>query len=200
MVIVVVGLPGVGKSFFARRFAETFNAPLVSEDKIRYTLFSNHTYSKNENIMVEQVARLIIDELLVSGKTFILDGGYNSRSSRENITRLATQYGFRTLIVWVQTDEQTASRRAAGRSLKNPGDQYKQSLTTDQYQAIERTFTTPDLDLKEKNTVVISGKHTYAAQAKTVLQKIVESRSDLERSDVPINREDSVGRSIFPSA
>lgn len=199
MVIVVVGLPGVGKSFFARRFAETFNAPLVSEDKIRYTLFSNHTYSKNENIMVDQVARLIIDELLVSGKTFILDGGYNSRASRENITRLATQYGFRTLIVWVQTDEQTARRRAESRSLKSPGDQYKQSLTSDQYDAIERTFTTPDLELKEKNTVVISGKHTYAAQAKTVLQKIVESRTDLERSDVPINREDSVGRSIFPS-
>jgi predicted kinase len=199
MVIVVVGLPGVGKSFFARRFAETFNAPLVSEDKIRYTLFSGHTYSKNENIMVEQVARLIIDELLVSGKTFILDGGYNTRSSRENITRLATQYGFRTLIVWVQTDELTARRRAEGRSLKNPGDQYKQSLNPEQYDTIERTFTVPDLDLKERNTVVISGKHTYAAQAKTVLQKIVESRSDLERSDVPINREDSVGRSIFPS-
>ena len=199
MVIVVVGLPGAGKSFFARRFAETFNAPLVSEDKIRYTLFSNHTYSKNENIMVEQVARLIIDELLVSGKTFILDGGYNSRVSRENVTRLATQFGFRTLIVEVQTDEQTARRRAESRSIKNPGDQYKQSLTDDQYDAIERTYTVPDKELKERNTVVISGKHTYAAQAKTVLTKIVESRTDLERSDVPINREDSVGRSIFPS-
>ncbi|MDR3125731.1 MAG: hypothetical protein LBU20_01505, partial [Candidatus Nomurabacteria bacterium] len=75
-----------------------------------------------------------------------------------------------------------------------------QSLEAAQYDAIERTFTAPDLELKERNTVVISGKHTYAAQAKTVLQKIVESRSDLERSDVPINREDSVGRSIFPSS
>ncbi|MDR1196966.1 MAG: ATP-binding protein [Candidatus Nomurabacteria bacterium] len=199
MVIVVVGVPGVGKSFFARRFAETFSAPLVSEDKIRYTLFTNHTYSKNENVMVEQVARLIVDELLVNGKTFILDGGYSSRVSRDNIAHLASQYDFRTLIVWVQTEEATARRRAQNRSLKVAGDQYKQSLTPEQWDTLAKAFTAPDIENKERNTVVISGKHTYAAQAKTVLRKIVESRADLMRTDTPINREDSIGRSIFPS-
>jgi predicted kinase len=199
MVIVVVGVPGVGKSFFARRFAETFSAPLVSEDKIRYTLFSNHTYSKNENVMVDQVARLIIDELLVNGKTFILDGGYNTRASRDNIAHLASQYGFRTLIVWVQTDEPTARRRAQNRSLKVAGDQYKQSLTADEWDSLSRAFTSPDIENKEKNTVVISGKHTYAAQAKNVLKRIVESRADLLKSDMPVTREDHIGRTIFPN-
>jgi len=199
MVIMVVGGPGVGKSFFAKRFAETFNAPLVSNDKIRYTLFSTHTYSKNENIMVDQVARLILDEILVGGKPIVLDGGYNTRSSREAISQLASQYGFRTLIVWVQTDEGTARRRAENRSVKAPGDQYKQSLTPDQYDALEDAFTEPDIAVREKNTVVISGKHTYGAQAKTVLTKIVESRTDLADATKPINREDPHGRSIFPT-
>jgi predicted kinase len=199
MVIVVVGVPGVGKSFFARRFAETFSAPLVSEDKIRYTLFSSHTYSKNENVMVDQVSKLIVDELLVNGKTFIMDGGYNSRVSRDNIAHLASQYGFRTLIVWVQTDEPTARRRAQNRSIKVAGDQYKQSLTPDQWDSLAKSFTPPDIENKEKNSVVISGKHTYAAQAKTVLKKIVEARTDLLKTDAPVTREDHVGRSIFPS-
>jgi predicted kinase len=198
MVIVVVGVPGVGKTFFARRFAETFSAPLVSEDKIRYTLFSKHTYGKNEQAMVDQVARLMIDELFVAGKTFVLDGGYNSRVARDSITALANQYGFRTLIVWVQTDEPTARRRAQQRSLKVAGDQYKQSLTPEQWTMQAKAFTVPDIEKKELNSVVISGKHTYAAQAKIVLKKIVESRTDLLRTDQPINREDKTGRSIFP--
>lgn len=199
MVILVAGGPGVGKSFFAKRFAETFNAPLVSNDKIRYTLFSTHTYSKNENVMVDQVARLILDEVLITGKPIVLDGGYNSRASREAASQLVSQYGYRTLIVWVQTDEDTARRRAENRSLKNPGDEYKQSLNSEQYDSLVASFTEPDLAVREKNTVVISGKHTYAAQAKTVLTKIVESRPDLGDVNKPINREDSRGRAIFPS-
>ena len=198
MVIVVVGIPGVGKSFFARRFAETFNAPLVNEDKIRYTLFSKHTYSKNEQAMVSQISKLMIDELFIADKTFVLDGGYNTRAARDEITALANQYGFRTLIVWVQTDEPTAKRRALHRSLKIAGDQYKQSLTPEQWDAQVKAFTAPDIEKKETNSVVISGKHTYAAQAKTVLKKIVEARTDLLRTDKPVTREDHTGRSIFP--
>lgn len=198
MVIVVVGIPGVGKSFFARRFAETFNAPLVNEDKIRYTLFSKHTYSKNEQAMVNQIAKLMIDELFIAGKTFVLDGGYSTRVARDEITALANQYGFRTLIVWVQTDEPTAKRRALHRSLKIAGDQYKQSLSPEQWDAQIKAFTAPDIEKKETNSVVISGKHTYAAQAKTVLKKIVEARTDLLRTDKPVTREDHSGRSIFP--
>ena len=45
MIIEVVGLPGSGKSFFANQFANTFGAALVSQDKIRWTLFAHHTYS-----------------------------------------------------------------------------------------------------------------------------------------------------------
>ena len=198
MIILVVGVPGVGKSFFARRFAETFNAPLVSEDKIRYTLFSNHTYTRNEQAMVDQVAKLLIDELFIAGKTFVLDGGYNARSRRDEITQRANQYGFRTLIVWVQTDDPTAKRRALHRSVKIAGDQYKQSLTQEQWEAQAKAFTAPDMEKRETNSVVISGKHTYAAQAKTVLKKIVEARADLMRSDRPVAREDNSGRSIFP--
>ena len=62
MIIEVVGLPGSGKSFFANQFANTFGAALVSQDKIRWTLFAHHTYSDNENAMVEQVADLLITE------------------------------------------------------------------------------------------------------------------------------------------
>lgn len=197
IVVMVVGIPGSGKSFFARRFAETFGAPLISEDKIRYTLFSNHTYESNEQAMVDQVAELLLDELLVTGKTFVIDGGYATKISRVEFEKIASQNGYKTLVVWVQTDDPTARRRATHRSDDNPGDQFKSSMTDNQFDTVSKTFTPPANTDKVKNVVVISGKHTYASQAKMVLKKIVEAREDLQNPNKAVNRGDTPSRGIF---
>jgi len=171
MVIVMVGLPGAGKSFFAEAFAKTFGAALVSQDKIRWTLFARHTYSENENIMVEQVSDLLTSELFRTGKTFILDGGYNMRDVRESVASQAKKSGYNVLTVIVQTDEPTSKHRATKRDGRKTGDQYKQSMTAEEFDVQAKNYQAPRID---KNTVVISGKHTYATQARSVLKKMVE--------------------------
>jgi predicted kinase len=173
MAIVVVGLPGAGKSFFSVQFAKTFGAALVSEDKIRWTLFAHHTYSDSENAMVEQVANLLITELFRTGKTFVLDGGYNTKTAREEFAQRAAKHNFRVLTIVVQTDEPTAKRRALKRDARKPGDRYKQSLPEVEFAKLTKEYQTPHID---KNAVVISGKHTYQTQARTVLKKIIETQ------------------------
>ena len=173
LVVVVVGPPGAGKSFFAEHFADTFGAALVSIDKIRWTLFANHTYSDNENAMVGQIAELMLNELWRAGKTFVIDGGYNSRKSRDNLSRIAKKRGFRPLFIIVQTDAPTAKRRALKRNPADAIDHFKQSLTTDEFAKQTAAYEPPAVD---QSAVVISGKHAYASQARVVLKKIVESQ------------------------
>lgn len=172
IIVEVVGLPGSGKSFFANGFADTFGAALVSNDKIRWTLFSKHTYSKEENAMVDQVADLLISELLRTKKTFILDGGYNSAVARREMADRARKNGYQVLTIVVQTDKPTSERRATHRSDRKIGDQYKQSLTTEQWEQAEKEYVEPDT--MAKNVCVISGKHTYNTQVKSVLRKMIE--------------------------
>ena len=172
MIIEVVGLPGSGKSFFANQFANTFGAAIVSQDKIRWTLFANHTYSDNENAMVDQVADLLITELLRTKKTFVLDGGYNTAASRHTLAARAHKNGYRVLTIVVQTDEPTSRRRATKRSDKKPGDVYKQSLTDEQFDLAKKEYEEPATT--SADVVVISGKHTYNTQAKIVLRKMIE--------------------------
>lgn len=172
MIIEVVGLPGAGKSFFANQFANTFGAALVSQDKIRWTLFAHHTYSDNENAMVEQVADLMITELLRTKKTFVLDGGHNTVAARHALAVRARKNGYRVLTIVVQTDEPTSRRRATKRSDKKPGDQYKQSLSADQFDEAKKHYEEPATT--QPDVVVISGKHTYNTQAKIVLRKMIE--------------------------
>lgn len=171
LVIVVTGLPGSGKTFFANSFATTFGAASVSNDKIRWTLFANHTYSENENAMVEQISDLLIAELLRTKRTFIIDGGYNSSLKRKHIEIIAKKAGFATLTVEVQTEPLTAKDRAKSRSAKNPCDKFKQSLKPEQFAKLVKNYEAPTIG---RSSVVISGKHTAQTQLRTVLKKIVE--------------------------
>lgn len=177
--ILVVGVPGAGKTFFARQFAVTYGAPIVSEDRVRYTLFANHTYKQDENVMVAQVSSLITEQLFTAGKTFIIDGGYNSETSRTEIAKIAAKREFRTLVVWVQTDMATAKQRAIRRNPKIVGDRYMQSLTTEQFDAMAKRFTRPRAS---DNVVVVSGKHNYSAQARVVLNKLAAGGAEPNQS------------------
>ena len=183
MVIEVVGLPGAGKSFFANQFASTFGAALVSRDKIRWTLFAKHTYSDSENAMVDQVAELLITELFRTKKTFILDGGCNTLAERREISNRARRNGYRVLTIVVQTDEPTSRRRATKRNEKKQGDRYKQSLTSEQFDSFKKAYAEPPTD--QADVVVISGKHTYNAQAKVVLRKMIETSGQTMSSVEP---------------
>ena len=169
-IIEMVGLPGSGKSFFATQFAKTFGSAIVSIDKIRWMLFANHTYSDNENIMVQQVADLIITELLKTQKTFVIDGGYITEIEREELTRRAAKAGFRVLTVVVQVDTPTAKHRSLKRDSRCTGDRYKQALTPEEFDAQIAKHELPEAT---DHNVIISGKHTYSTQVRTVLKKMI---------------------------
>ena len=50
--VIVLGLPGTGKSYFAARLAEQINAVCVNSDRLRKELIPVRTYSDKEKEMV----------------------------------------------------------------------------------------------------------------------------------------------------
>ena len=52
MVILVLGLPGSGKSYFAGRLAQKINAEYLNSDQIRKEMFQGRTYSDSEKAKV----------------------------------------------------------------------------------------------------------------------------------------------------
>ncbi len=182
LIIMMVGIPGSGKSFFARNFSKVFQTPLVSFDEIQYTLFAQPTFSREEEILIANVMRLQITQLLKTGKTFLIDGSLSTRTSRMAIERLAAKNGFATLTIWIQTDDASAQYRAIKRSAKRLGDKYNYPMNEEQFAEGANKVTFPE----EKEThVVISGKHTFASQVKTVLKKIIKPRSSQSPPERP---------------
>lgn len=170
---MMVGIPGAGKSFFARQFSEMFSSPLISYDQIYSLLFVEPEFNKDEEIVVETLCDIQCRQLFMTGKSFIIDGGLGTRVSRHTVEQLARKYGFTTLVVWVQTDIPTAQLRSMKRSNRRQDDQYNTSLSAEVFDKATRRLNPPS---QREKYIVVSGKHTFSSQAKVVLQSIVAPR------------------------
>ena len=151
-----------------------FNAPLISSDFVRHTLFLDSVYTREEDAMVSDITLQQLEELVRTSKTLVYDGGCNPRSDRQEIEKIARAAGYATLVIWVQTDMPTAEFRSLKRSQRRAGDTLNSPMDANTFESVCKRFTQPHV---KEDFVVISGKHTYAAQARVVLKKLVTARS-----------------------
>ncbi len=163
--IVVLGVPGSGKTFFAEQFAKTFHTPYVHYDKIIKLSGSSATAGR-------KLAAYQINELLKTKQSIIFEGFSNARSDRSELAKIANSAGYETLIVWVQTEPIAAKHRAT----KPSTDSTSRAISPSQYDEAVRSFVPPHAS---ESVVVISGKHTYASQAKVVLKKLTAPHAEL---------------------
>ena len=175
LVIVMIGIPGSGKSFFARKFSDMFSAPLVSYDYLYSTLFPDPSYSREEDDLIKEVLVHEVEELLKTQKTIVVDGAASERIDRQNLHVMARKHGYGVMLVWSQTDLPTAKGRSLRRNPKRAGDELNASMEEETFAAYVKRFTPP---FKGEDFVVISGKHTFATQARIVLKKIVSPRTE----------------------
>lgn len=161
--IVVIGIQGSGKSFFAGKFAETFNAPLLDEQ----AFVAAAGDEAGTRLMND-----VLNEFLKTGRSIMIEQSLSSRSERTDLTRLLKKAGYVPLYVWVQVDVATATFRSQ-KSYGVSEDDYAQSL---------RKFSPPHASEK---ALVISGKHTFATQAKAVLKKLSVPRATASPQQSP---------------
>lgn len=82
MIVIICGLPGVGKSTLAKNFAPKINAIVLSSDKIRKEIFPTPTYSPFERKLVYDIMTIIAKYLNDTKTNCILDATFNKEESR----------------------------------------------------------------------------------------------------------------------
>lgn len=87
MIVLICGLPGVGKSTLARALAPLIHAVVLSTDKIRKELIPNPTYRWQERRLIYDVLVLLAKYLHREGINCILDATFNTESSRKELKR-----------------------------------------------------------------------------------------------------------------
>lgn len=154
--LVTVGLPGSGKSFFASQFSETFNTPLVDFDYYR-RIAGDQAGS--------QLASHTLDLITKTNQTVLVEGFGQSRKERRVLSSFAHKHEYAVLYIWVQTDIDTAQQRIVySKGSKTTSAEFEQRVS--QFEPLHQT----------EPSIVISGKHTHSTQAKTVLRRLVSSQ------------------------
>lgn len=162
--IMLVGIPGSGKSFFASQFSETFNTPYIDSEYIEQC--------SRDAESAHGIISKVLAEIAKTKQTFIFEGNSDSKVRRIEFARWSRQHGYTPLLIWVQVDKNTALRRTLR----------AKTLTREQFDTVLRNFTGPRSDEK---CIVVSGKHTYASQAKAVLSFLSQANRGSETIVTP---------------
>jgi predicted kinase len=122
-VVMVMGLPGVGKSHCARLLCGRLGAAHVASDELRSRLFIAPSYGDEENRAVFAAATAIVDNLLGDGHRVVVDATNLIARNRAATVAVARNRGVPVIYVRITaSDEDARGRLASRRTDRTVGD------------------------------------------------------------------------------
>jgi predicted kinase len=114
MLILVCGLPGSGKSFFARTLSKQLQARYYNSDLLRKELFPNkRTYSEEEKQTVYSSLVAIAEKDLKDQHTVIIDATFYEDALRISFYQLAEKLSCKLYIFHIQANEDLIKERTS---------------------------------------------------------------------------------------
>lgn len=109
-VVIVFGLPGSGKSYFASRFAKVINAKYINSDRVRKEMFQKRVYSDDEKKAVYDKMLDQMKESAKQKKNLVLDGTFHKKDIRKKFVKEMKEHGG-ILFIEIQADENIIRER-----------------------------------------------------------------------------------------
>lgn len=169
LLIVFLGFPGSGKTYFAANLASRIKAVTLNSDAVRLSMFKS--LDAIERIRDTDRLRLYEDvfgamdyatkQILLAGHSVVYDAQQTKRRDRQNIERIAHESGAIPLLVWIKTTKDVALRRGQEREARNDSHQYSAAKMKTLIDRFERVT---DLPETSENVIEISGELPFEEQ------------------------------------
>ena len=113
--VILSGLPGTGKSYFANRLTSHINSVIVGSDRTRKLLISKPVYSKNEHARIFSVCHRLIEYYLSQGYVTIFEATNLTAKSRLPLKQIARTLDIPSLCLAFTAPEDLIKRRLMDR-------------------------------------------------------------------------------------
>lgn len=133
VIVMVMGLPGSGKSYFAKRLAKEIDALYLGSDEIRKEIGLMGSYHLENKLSVYEEMLKRAKRINKSGRSLVLDGTFYLQQVRGPFIFLAKSLSWKLSIIHIKADEALISKR-----LSKPREDSEADLKV--YQKIKSEF------------------------------------------------------------
>ncbi|HEX7455859.1 MAG TPA: ATP-binding protein [Candidatus Nanoarchaeia archaeon] len=117
LVIILVGIPGSGKTTLARKLVEKFPLTILNEEDMTSFLSPRATIFKKSSTEVFQLATKTIEQLVKSGKACIYDANIKTREQRELLKKTVEDFGGGSLLIYLDCPKEICYERLQKQNL-----------------------------------------------------------------------------------
>jgi len=169
LLILLYGFPGSGKTYFARQLCERLQAAHLQADRIRGELFEKPRYDKQENEVIAQLMNYMTGEFLSAGVSVVYDVNAMRTAQRQALRNVAHHTHAVPLLIWFQTDPDSAYARSARRDRRRADDKYAALYDRKTFDQLIAHMQNPGT---AEDYIVVSGKHTFPTQYNALMRKL----------------------------
>ena len=114
--VMLSGLPGTGKSYFARKLVKRVPFLVLESDRLRKALVHEPKYTRGEHSRVFAACHLLLEEFLGQGRRVLFDAANLTERFRLPVYQMAGLASAPLLVVSFTAPEATVRRRLAERA------------------------------------------------------------------------------------
>lgn len=169
--IMLYGFPGAGKTHFARQLCDHIHAAHVQGDRIRFELFEEPRFDRQENEIVTHLTEYMTQEFLKAGISVVYDMNASRLSERRLLRDMARKAKAQPVLIWLQIDTESAFMRVSKRDRRKTDDKYTAPLERNAFDSLTSSMQNPN---QTEDYIVISGKHNFQTQRSAIIKKFYD--------------------------
>jgi len=177
LIVLFVGIPGSGKTTFARQIAQRLNAVILSSDgarismwKTREAIEASHK-TPEERLYTNQLTFGALNyatrQIVKAGYNVLFDANANSRSERQEKYDIAKEFDGNAVVVRMRVPYEVSLRRVQERE---PLDDQRQFDAEKAVGILERFMKDIEEPSSDENTIYIDGEAPFEEQYQQFIQ------------------------------
>lgn len=137
-IVLISGLPGSGKSFFARKLSRQLNSDYINSDLLRKELFINPVYSKQEKDQVYAELYRLTELSVLNNKPVIVDATFHKSLTRHKIYHISNTNNCPLFIIEIHAKEELIKERLKEERVDSDADFEIYQLIKSSYEPLKR--------------------------------------------------------------
>jgi adenylate kinase family enzyme len=166
LLIVTLGYPGSGKTYFSERLAKEYNLVHLSRDRFRHEAIPNPTFQPEEKDSISRALSWITEEFLMKGVGVLNDGNYNKRKYRNILAKIAKKTNTTYILVHIITPVDQAEKRILQRQKIKSKIKQKYYRHSD-VSIVSRIKDETEYPTKSEPVIDIDGSQSFSKQLET---------------------------------